>query len=56
MTAFDVTSPFCVAALALLLLAWGGYVTPGTYIPRFVAAATVDAGHGVTVRCPRSHC
>ncbi len=56
MTALDLTAPFCVVLLALLLLVWGGYLAPGSYVPRFVAAATVDAGHGVTVRCPRNNC
>lgn len=56
MSALDVTAPFCVVAVALLLLVWAGYVTPGSYVPRFVAAATLDAGHGITVRCPHRGC
>lgn len=56
MTALDLTAPLCVVSLALLLLIWGGYVTPGSYVPRFVAAATLDGGHGITVRCPRLNC
>lgn len=55
-TALDLTAPLCVVSLALLLLIWGGYVTPGSYVPRFVAAATLDGGHGITVRCPRLDC
>ena len=56
MTAIDLATPFCVVALALLLLIWGGYVTPGSYVPRFVAAATLDGGHGITVHCPGLTC
>jgi len=55
-TALDLTAPLAVVSLALLLLFWGGYVVPGSYVPRFVAAATLDAGHGVTVHCRRTGC
>lgn len=56
MTALDLTAPLAVVSLALLLLVWGGYVMPGSYVPRFVAAATLDGGHGVTVHCRRASC
>lgn len=56
MTALDLTAPLAVVSLALLLLVWGGYVVPGSYVPRFVSAATLDAGHGVTVHCRRAGC
>jgi hypothetical protein len=54
MTALDVTTPVCVVVLAFLLLLWGGYVLPGSYVPRF--PATLEVGHGVVVRCPHLRC
>ena len=54
MTALDLTTPVCVVVLAFLLLLWGGYVLPGSYVPRF--STTLDVGHGVVIRCPHLRC
>lgn len=54
MTALDVVGPVFSVTLALLVLLWGGYVLPGSYVPRFLSA--LDEGHGVTVRCPHTRC
>lgn len=56
MSAYDVASPPFIILLALALLVWGGYVLPGSYAPRFAAAALLEANHGVTVLCPRLAC